>query len=254
MLENTEKTLKKMIEFADETWNPVRGCLNNCPYCFARKNNKRFPYLIGMKEDAFRSEMEMKAGIKEGYRDPQIFSDIEDFKPVLMYSQLGKKFKKDTTHVFVNSMSDIMFWNPTWWQLVLSQVKKYPEKKFIFFTKDIKTEKRHDYAELLRHQENAVLIYTINTQKDYEDLAHIWRGHVSKVGICIEPMQDKIKNEITLYMFDWVIIGAETGNRKGKIEVKPEWIEPFYDLKMPVFMKESIRSLVPPGKFRQERI
>jgi protein gp37 len=53
---------------------------------------------------------------------------------------------------------------------------------------------------------------------------------------------------------DWVIIGAETGNRKNKIEVKPEWIEPFYDLKIPVFMKESIRHLVPSEKFRQERI
>ena len=31
--------------------------------------------------------------------------------------------------------------------------------------------------------------------------------------------------EDRLHCFDWVIIGAETGNRKGKVVPKKEWID-----------------------------
>jgi len=33
---------KTKIDWCDMTWNPVTGCLNSCPYCYARKIAKRF--------------------------------------------------------------------------------------------------------------------------------------------------------------------------------------------------------------------
>jgi protein gp37 len=30
------------IEWCDYTWNPVTGCLHNCPYCYAKKISQRF--------------------------------------------------------------------------------------------------------------------------------------------------------------------------------------------------------------------
>ena len=33
---------KGKIEYLDFTWNPVTGCLHNCPYCYARKITNRF--------------------------------------------------------------------------------------------------------------------------------------------------------------------------------------------------------------------
>ena len=33
---------KSFIEWTDFTWNPVTGCLHGCPYCYARKQTKRF--------------------------------------------------------------------------------------------------------------------------------------------------------------------------------------------------------------------
>jgi len=30
------------IEWCDRTWNPVTGCLHNCPYCYAAKIAHRF--------------------------------------------------------------------------------------------------------------------------------------------------------------------------------------------------------------------
>lgn len=239
--------MKKGIEFADETWNPIWGCMNLCPYCFARPIAKRFGYEIIEKEWYYRKQHNI-------YSNDICFSDGTNFKPTLLYSQLDKKFKKFSTHIFVNSMSDIMYWEFEWFIKILNRVMSNPDKKFIFFTKDIGVTKSHNYAEYLMHRENAVLMYTITCQYDYELLYHKQERLPLNVGICFEPMQSKIEVDTSINMWDWVIIGAETGKRKGKIEAKPEWIEPFYDLKIPVFMKESIRHLVPAEKFRQERL
>ncbi len=54
---------------------------------------------------------------------------------------------------------------------------------------------------------------------------------------------------------DWVIIGAETGNRKGKVVPKKDWVMKIAEeceySGIPVFMKESLRDLMG-DDFRQE--
>ncbi len=48
-------------------------------------------------------------------------------------------------------------------------------------------------------------------------------------------------------VFEWVIVGAETGNRKGKVIPRREWIEKLLDLcrkaGTPVFMKSSLADI-----------
>ena len=47
---------------------------------------------------------------------------------------------------------------------------------------------------------------------------------------------------------DWVIVGAETGNRKNKVIPKKEWIMEILDecreRGKPIFMKESLREIM----------
>ena len=54
---------------------------------------------------------------------------------------------------------------------------------------------------------------------------------------------------------DWVIIGAETGNRKGKVKPEKKWIMKIADMcqmsSVPVFMKDSLREIAG-SDFRQE--
>lgn len=49
-------------------------------------------------------------------------------------------------------------------------------------------------------------------------------------------------------VFEWVIVGAETGNRKGKVKPERKWIEKLARLcrenGIPLFMKESIRGIM----------
>ena len=65
-----------------------------------------------------------------------------------------------------------------------------------------------------------------------------------KIFFSIEPILEKIK----LYVIpDWVIIGAETGNRKDKIIPKFNWIEEILIAarikRIPVFMKNNLSSV-----------
>ena len=34
--------IKSKIEWCDSSWNPVTGCLHDCPYCYARGIATRF--------------------------------------------------------------------------------------------------------------------------------------------------------------------------------------------------------------------
>ena len=55
---------------------------------------------------------------------------------------------------------------------------------------------------------------------------------------------------------DWVIIGAETGNRKGKVVPRKEWIEAITKLCdkqcVPVFMKDSLIPIIDEENMRRE--
>lgn len=54
---------------------------------------------------------------------------------------------------------------------------------------------------------------------------------------------------------NWIILGAESGNRKDKVVPRREWIDNIVQIcderSIPVFMKESLRGLMCEG-FRQE--
>ena len=54
----------------------------------------------------------------------------------------------------------------------------------------------------------------------------------------------------------WVVIGTETGRRKGKSVSKPEWVRNLtkqaHDLDIPVFMKEDLLPIMGEEQMIQE--
>ena len=85
------------IEWCDTTLNPVMGCKNNCPYCYARKLNYRFNF------------------IKE-WSSPRFF-------PKRLRQLECKKPKR----IFMNSMSDIEYWEPAWVEKVSESIVANPK-------------------------------------------------------------------------------------------------------------------------------
>ena len=96
---------------------------------------------------------------------------------------------------------------------------------------------------------------TLTSNKDVQSRSLIMMDIADRLRIfaSIEPLHERLDRlsltDISIY--EWLIVGAETGNRKGKPAVQREWIDEIcHWTKAPVFMKESVRILV--DDFREE--
>jgi len=200
---------KTKIEWCDFTWNPVWGCLNNCPYCYARRLAHRFG---------------------------------ESFEPHFKEKNFNRSMPKKPSRIFVNSMSEIGYWRPEWLAAVIRRIQHYPEHVFLFLTKmpTIYVLKRPLEQ---KFPLNCWLGITATTQREVIERQEYFVGpHVSFLSI--EPMLGFVPaNSIDIDMVDWIILGAETGNRKEKVTPKREWIEELADLGKPIFMKDSLKSI-----------
>lgn len=198
---------KTKIEWCDWTWNPVWGCFNNCPYCYARNIAKRFGKQICGRDDFF---------------------------PTWIEKNFQKPIPKNVTHIFVNSMSDIAFWKKIWIEKLWSKMAEYPEKKFILLTKDCG----------LTNCGNLENVYFGNTANNNEMLNMMPPRNPI---VSIEPIFEKI-DTILLKSKKWIIVGAETGNRKGKVIPKTEWIEEIREFcqtnGIKLFEKDSLKDIV----------
>lgn len=235
---------KTKIETCDRVFNPVWGCDRSphCEYCYARAIAKRFWKQIYDKE---------AKRVTTGY--PNRFysglSDLKYFKPTFLHSQFNKKFPKKTQKVFVGSMSEIRFWKREWIKRVFENQILFPEHIFQYLTKYPYIYHRYEFPP------GSWLGFTANTMKDLTDgIPHIEKVRTMNLSekylyyICIEPILEEI-NPLGILLMDWVILGAETGNRKNKIIPKREWIENIVDYckkaKMPIYLKDSLKDIYP---------
>lgn len=224
---------KTKIEWCDSTWNPIWGCLRGCEYCYARKIARRFYLRIMKKEFDFCN----KNNIKQSY-----LGGLQYFKPTWLESNFQKKFPKSPKRIFVDSMSDICYWQPEWMSRVIDKIKEYPQHIFLPLTKNPMT------YESFHFPENCYLGTTIINQKQmtgYADmLFDTTFDEENKIFISIEPIQEKIQ----LYVNpDWLIVGMETGNRRERIYPKVEWIQSLrehcYKNNIPFFMKDNLKPI-----------
>jgi protein gp37 len=236
---------KTKIETCDCTWNPCYGCLNNCKYCYARRIAKRFGGIRFTEEWKYRTEHNMNAV----YFKLKNSLDLVDFKPIFLHSQFNKKFPQKTRKIFVGSMSEIRFWKREWIERVFEKVRSCPQHIFQFLTK-------YPYIyHRLEFPAKSWLGFTANNMKDLADgIPHIEKVRMMNLSgkylyyICIEPILEEI-NPLGILLIDWVILGAETGNRKSKITPKKEWIENIVSYcrkdKIPIYLKDSLKEIYP---------
>lgn len=201
--------LKTKIEWADASWNPVVGCLQTppCPYCYARRIAHRFG---------------------------------ESFEPHWKEKNFQRAMPKKPSRIFVNSMSDIAFWDCVWMTRVLEKIRQYPQHTFLFLTKE---PVYYQYLNFIAPK-NCWFGVTITNQSMMNFFADLifettW-DETRKLFFSFEPLLEKIELHV---IPDWLIIGAENGNRKGKVIPEREWIDPLLDLGIPIFMKDSLKPL-----------
>lgn len=201
---------KTKIDWCTHTVNPVVGCTYGCTYCYARRLNNRFKWI-------------------EDWNKPQFYPKrLEELK------------SKRPKIIFMNSMSDIADWEEGWIQATFKAIEENPQHIYLFLTKRLKEAYRD-----IKYPTNIWLGNTITRQKDF--IREYGRPLGANRFYSIEPILEPIRIP-QMNIPKWVIVGAETGNRKGKVIPKKEWImdikEQCRNAGVPLFMKESLRKLM----------
>ena len=262
---------RSKIEWTDWTWNPVTGCLHGCPYCYARGIAKRFgpaslQHVYGVYtaryDEAYCRKIytvnnPMDALQKNGKQARTAFPF--GFEPTLhRYRLFEPQHVKEPGSVFVCSMADLFGdWVPDQWiNAVFDACRAAPQHRYLFLTKNPR--RYMDIAEAgeLPTGDNFWYGTTVtNVNRPY------FHSNRHNCFLSIEPILEDFGSGYFNSSIDWVIIGAETGNRKDKVVPQREWIDNIafrcsenfrmYDGSLPVFMKNSLHDLMG-DDFKQE--
>lgn len=257
------------IDWADATWNPVTGCLHGCEYCYARRIAHRYATYGAIRDHEDIAYAEGFGGHIHDLHEPAKAKDKIapypcGFEPTFHRYRLDipTRWKKPRT-IFVCSMADLFgAWVPDEWiKAVFDACAAAPHHRYLFLTKnptrymDLIKNHRTPFEELyLPYGDNFWFGSTATTKK-----APFWYSNfpLRKTFISIEPIMEPFTNlgHGTDCFADWVIVGAETGNRKGKVIPKKSWIiriaEACKRTRTPLFMKESLREIMGTD-FKQE--
>ena len=243
------------IDWADYTWNPVTGCRHGCPYCYARKQARRFS-----------GDVRLNISGAQRWQDTDLFVLDEPmaapngrhisypygFNPTLHRYRLDtlQQFKTGV-NVFVCSMADLFgAWVPDEWiQMVMDACKRSSQNNYMFLTKNpgryINLAADH---KLIQAGWYGATITGENAEDDVMKVRALGMLR-HNTFLSIEPLLNRVevKQPIKDKMVDWVIIGAETGNRKGKVIPELSWIEDIVNdcctAEIPVFMKGSLSDI-----------
>ena len=189
------------IEWAQWSWNPVTGCLHDCPYCYARD--------IATSD---RMEKVYPNGFAPTFRPSSLLAPRN--------VEVPPQAATDTRYrnVFTCSMADLFGrWVPTEWiNAVLDTVRANPQWNFLFLTKFPKRMAEFDIPD------NAWMGTTVDLQVRVKAAEEAFSR--VKAGIrwlSVEPMLEPLKFE-RLDLFQWIVIGGASQSSQT-----PEWRPPF---------------------------
>lgn len=235
------------IEWCNSTWNPISGCLKGCEFCYAARTANRFK---GCEESPDGYTEKGIVYLKErlhcidskGNRRPAAYP--YGFTPTfheyrlkdLVTTGLGET-------IFICSMADMFGpWVPDEWiEKIFAACENAPGHRYLFLTKY-----PDRYLQLAKNgilRENDSFWYGSTVTDPYKDAFYSDKHHTF---ISVEPILEpftKVESQLAENI-DWMILGAETGNRKDKVVPERAWIEEiveqFQSRGKPVFMKDSM--------------
>lgn len=217
---------KTKIDWCDSTINCVYGCPNNCKYCYGNVMNKRFHFCKDWSKPEWKPE------------------HLKEFN--------GKKPKS----IFIDSMSDIGTWKSEWFDEVMSAIRRNSQHNYIALTKCLSGYRANSTMNEYRTKQYMPRNLFIGVSVTNNVPPQVKPLNVDFLSI--EPILQAV--DIKPYIdgvLKLVIIGAETGNRKGKVIPQKEWVDRIvqtadtYGIK--VFMKGSLRKLMG-DDFRQDKL
>ena len=275
------------IDWCEKTWNPITGCLHGCEYCYARKQSQRFNGHYDFFEEknikdhcvtVYKLDVPFDFLTKAGklVSAPFPFGFSPTFHRYRLYDPRKLQKLNKAQRIFVGSMTDMFaaYIPDEWIGEVFKACFKAPQHCYMFLTKNPKR-----YGEFLRgdyffeyirphipnewHTTYGNMLFgaTVTSNQDLKYCHELDRIDF----LSIEPLIEELDCENMLSVenpaynaffklrdshyskYEWIIIGAETGNRKNKIVPRREWIEKIVkecqEWDIPVFMKNNLASI-----------
>lgn len=267
---------KTKIEWADATWNPVTGCFHGCEYCYARKIAQRFapactpclgdPGMEGAAKLDSDEGMDTMLELEKPYKpEGRVVPYPMGFFPTFHKYRLSQPRKwTEPRTIFVCSMADLFGdWVPDEWiEAVFDACREAPQHRYLFLTKNWMRASKFTYEDnwwvgrTYTHTEDSRLPGASEDKNLY--LCYGLPHHKSSVlgdlrntFLSIEPLHgpvDDLAYYVHSYGYQWVIVGAETGNREYRIIPEAEWIQKIVEdckrRNIPVFMKDSLIPII----------
>jgi protein gp37 len=188
------------IEWAQWSWNPVTGCLHDCPYCYARDI-----------ATSSRTASAFPNGFTPTIRPASLF------KPRVMVPPGEAATDTRFRNVFTCSMADLFGrWVP---RAVLREMRAAPQWNFLCLTKFPKRMAEFDIPA------NAWMGTTVDLQARIPNAEAAFANVNSGVRwLSVEPMLEPLKFR-RLERFNWIVIGGSTRSTQTPAFIPPiEWV------------------------------
>ncbi|NLK53142.1 MAG: DUF5131 family protein [Syntrophomonadaceae bacterium] len=240
---------KSKMEFCNFTFNPVTGCLHGCEYCYARKQARRFSGDVRLNKGSEQLQKDENGLyiLENAFRNQvtgKVIPDPVGFEPIMHKYRLAMPAqKKKPANIFVCSLADLFgTWVPdSWIEEVFKACDAAPWHNYLFMTKYPQRYELMSSTLQLPRSRNFWYGTTVTRCSDLDRIVYLPRKQHNQF-INIEPLLEEIDISEIDFM-DWIIIGAETGNRRGKVKPKREWIESIVRTArasgIPIFMNHS---------------
>ncbi len=253
------------------TWNPITGCLNDCPYCYARR----------LANTRLKDRYLVNANLASRYLNPPYAytADLlnpfyprfwpERLRDIGKPNDYGFSQVKKPKGIFVCDMSDLFGIGipDEWTEQVLGEIMRWPEHRFYLLTKQ--------YQNLVKFSpfpDNCFVGVSVTTNGDMtRALVNLTCIEAKTKYISFEPLLGQIG--MTDHMkikglIDQVIIGAMTGTYESmkplllkypalipmpygkKLTLQPriEWVEEIVGSAdkagVAVFLKDNLNSIL----------
>ena len=213
------------IEYVDYSWNPITGCLEGCPYCYARGTaNKRVRKI-------YLANPNVLAGDPADVFAPRFWPD----------RMATPKGNRKSSAIFVVDMGDLFGIGvpPKIINQVIQVAFECPQHDFLFLTKQPHRLRQFAFPP------NAWVGCTATNERQlenaYSGLVDLKADHRF---ISFEPLLERLPTtwlEPIANIVDWFIIGAQT---KPTIKPDPVWLLEMECLaqkhSVPIFYKDTL--------------
>ena len=135
-------------------------------------------------------------------------------------------------------MSDLAYWEEAWRDKVFEKAAKTPQNTYLFLTK------RPELLDMSIDDDNVWMGVTVTCRADKQRIATLReRVRARHYHVTFEPLFGPV-GELDLAGVEWIVIGTETGRRRGRVDAQVEWVSEIVERAhrqgVPIFMKEDL--------------